>query len=165
MSDQVHVGIDPGLEGAVCVVGATGDLLDWCDTPTLEVVNGKSTKREYADPMMAKILGGIRDRWDVQRVALEKVHSMPEQGVASSFHFGVGFGLWRGIIAAMGLRLELVPPQRWKRALMADMGREKDASRLRALQLWPGQAEVFKLKKHHGRSDAALIAEWARRLG
>ena len=161
----VYVGIDPGLDGAVAVVCAGGGLLDWCDTPTLEVERRGARRREYADAMMARVLGCVAERWMVAGVALEHVHSMPAQGVRSSFTFGVGVGLWRGIIAGLGLPLSLVAPQRWRGALLDGMGRDKDASRLRALQLWPTSVDVFRRRRDDGRADAALMAEWLRRSG
>src|SRR3972149_106748 len=77
----VYVGIDPGLDGAVAVVCAGGGLLDWCDTPTLEVERRGARRREYADAMMARVLGCVAERWMVAGVALEDGHSMPAQGV------------------------------------------------------------------------------------
>ena len=42
------------------------------------------------------------------------------------------------------------------------MGRSagKDASRMRAMELFPSKAELFKRAKDDGRADAALIAYW-----
>ena len=94
-------------------------------------------------------------------VAIERVHSMPKQGVASSFKFGMGFGIWLGILAALRLPHELVTPQAWKKLMLAGMPKEKDASRQRAMQLFPDVD--LSLKRHHGRADALLIAEWLRR--
>jgi hypothetical protein len=36
----------------------------------------------------------------------------------------------------------------------------KDASRMRAMELFPSKAELFKRAKDDGRADAALIAYW-----
>jgi crossover junction endodeoxyribonuclease RuvC len=52
--------------------------------------------------------------------------------------------------------LTLVAPQLWQKAVGLRDG--KDGSRLRAMELFPAYAELFRLKKAHGRSDAALIA-------
>lgn len=154
MKDICYVGIDPGLDGAIARIWPDGDL-HVLDTPTLMV--GKKRQLDYARA----------SRWldplphHPYFVCLEKVHSMPKQGVASSFNFGVGFGIWLGIIGALRLRHELVTPQRWKKLMMDGMPKEKDASRQRAQQLFP-EAELH-LKKHHGRADALLLAEYLRR--
>lgn len=159
---RICVGIDPGLDGAVCLLYDNGHAeLD--DTPTLNVGRGKVTKRDYAIPEMVRLLRRLQG--DDVAVALEAVHSMPGQGVASTFTFGVGFGVWQGILAALGLPYDLVPPQRWKKTMMDGMGQDKDASRLRALQLFPHMCEELRRKKDNGRAEALLLAEYRRRLG
>jgi hypothetical protein len=89
---------------------------------------------------------------------------MPKQGVASSFCFGEGKGMWEGIIAAYAMAVELVSPQRWKKEMMADQGKDKSAARFKAMALFPSLADQLKLVKHDGRAEALLMAEYARRL-
>ena len=101
--------------------------------------------------------------WNSIHVALEKVHSMPGQGVRSMFSMGEGYGIWKGIITALGYPLHLITPQEWKKEMMGGMGKEKDASRLKAMQLFPKIADQLQLKKDHGKADALLIAEYLRR--
>jgi len=161
---KLYIGIDPGLDGAL--VATSDKAAYFWDTPSLLV----GTKRQPDVAAMSRILdqevegaSGIgRPGW---RVAIEAVHSMPKQGVASSFAFGFGYGVWFGLLTALGISFETVSPQRWKKSLMDGMPREKDSSRQRAMQLFPKTAEDLKLKKHHGRADALLIAEWRRRTG
>jgi crossover junction endodeoxyribonuclease RuvC len=165
---MIYLGIDPGLDGAVAAIsGNPGDLPPWIvalDTPTAK----DGTKRRYlvADmrQMLVKLLGGTNGAALCDAyAAIERVHSMPKQGVASSFTFGEGFGLWQGVLTGLGIPFDLVTPQRWKKTLLDGASKEKDASRIRAQQLFP--TVDLKLKKHHGRADALLIAEWRRRQG
>ena len=88
---------------------------------------------------------------------------MPEQGVTSTFSMGHGLGLWEGILSALGVPYQMVTPQAWKKAMMAGQEKEKDASRQVAMRLFPSTIPKLSLKKHHGRSDALLIAEYLRR--
>jgi hypothetical protein len=48
---------------------------------------------------------------------IEKVHSMPSQGVSSSFTFGKNYGFLRGCLTAAGIPFEEVTPQVWMKAL------------------------------------------------
>ena len=155
-----YIGIDPGLDGAVAFVFDDGAPLVF-DTPTLRVGSGKVTRRVYNPQAMAEIIASCSNR---RHVFIEDVHSMPGQGVASTFTFGVGFGTWLGILAALGLSYDRVPPQRWKRAMLDGMGHDKDASRVRAIQLFPAVADQLGLKKHDGRAEALLLAEYGRRV-
>jgi hypothetical protein len=157
---MIFIGIDPGLGGAVGVLHdqAAAEIFD---TPTLTVV-GEKTKRKYNVSAMASILEPFQTEQVL--VVLENVHSMPKQGVASSFSFGEGLGLWKGIIAAYNLPMEMPSPQRWKKVIMADQGKDKDASRFKAIQLFPSLADQLNLVKHDGRAEALLMAEYGRRL-
>ena len=77
----------------------------------------------------------------------------------------MGYGIWIGILEALKIPYTEVPPQTWKRLLMAGERKEKDASRAVARRLWPDQTEeALSRRKDHGRADAALIAEYARRV-
>jgi crossover junction endodeoxyribonuclease RuvC len=89
---------------------------------------------------------------------------MPKQGVASSFSFGQGLGMWQGIIAALGLPLEMPSPQRWKKEMLADQGKDKDASRFKAIQLFPTLAVQLSRVKDDGRAEALLMAAYGQRL-
>lgn len=157
------IGIDPGLTGALVVL-PEGRFFD---TPVAQL-KAKSAKRTYLVAEMVSLLQSYSYCWGSDgsdtHVYIEAVHSMPGQGVASTFNFGRGYGLWEGIVAALGIPCTLVRPERWKRAMMAGMsGKEKDASRVRAMQLYPQLAGELTLKKHHGRADALLIAAYGQR--
>lgn len=155
-----YIGIDPGLDGAVAVIDVVFNRVRLLDVPTLSV----GTKREYDAAGMAALLREFEPDNFGGVAVIESVHSMPEQGVASSFAFGKGLGIWLGILAALQIPHELVTPQRWKKTVMDGMAKEKDASRQRAIQLFPAAAADLKLKKHHGRADALLMAEFKRRV-
>lgn len=90
-------------------------------------------------------------------IVIEKVHSMPHQGVASSFKFGKNYGIAIGVATSLSHPLVKLTPQEWKRA-NGLIGKEKDASRQLAMELWPQHADHFKRKKDDGRAEAALIA-------
>ena len=158
------IGIDPGFDGGMAVVDTHGNLMGLYDTPTLEVSGGSKTKRRYNLPAMVAILSRYQKRDGVIRVALEDVHSMPKQGVASSFVFGRGLGVWEGILAALQIPVHMISPQKWKKAMMDGMGKDKDASRVRALELCPAAITGLNLKKHHGRADALLMALYLRQI-
>jgi Holliday junction resolvasome RuvABC endonuclease subunit len=150
------IGIDPGLDGAIAVMCEGSITL--IDTPT--VCNGK--KRDMDLYTIVRLLKGLSNSQDVM-AAIESVHSMPGQGVASTFSFGKGFGMWLGILAALNIPHQAVAPQTWKKVMLADGGKEKDASRVKAMQLYPQIADQLSRKKDHGRADALLIAAWAQR--
>jgi crossover junction endodeoxyribonuclease RuvC len=152
------IGIDPGLDGAVAIIEPS-EFMVW-DTPTLTVKGAKGNRREYALVQMADWLRP----WAGTSVAfIENVHAMPGQGVRSMFTMGYGVGAWHAILATLGIIYTTVTPQRWKGVLLDGMGKDKDAGRLRAMQLFPSKSHLFDRKKDDGRADAILIAEYGRR--
>jgi hypothetical protein len=159
---KLFLGIDPGLSGAVALV--TENSVQLYDSPSWAVESKKGVKHEYNVAGMVGIIveaiACVENRGSIL-AGLESVHSMPDQGVASSFKFGVGLGIWQGILAALGITYQMIPPQRWKKALMDGMGKEKDASMIVAQRLFPN-ADIH-LRKHHGRADALLLAEFMKR--
>ena len=154
------IGIDPGLTGAVAILP---DGL-FFDTPTASVKKG-SSKKVYLVAEMASFIRSFGDSSDPHsHVYIEDVHAMPGQGVSSTFNFGRGFGLWEGIVAALGIPYTLITPQRWQKVMLTGLpGKDKGASRVRAGQLFPQLAGQLNRVKDHGRADALLIAEYGRR--
>lgn len=88
---------------------------------------------------------------------IEKVHSMPKQGVASSFTFGRGFGVLIGALAALRIRYEFVTPQTWQKAMGCMSKGDKNVTKAAAQRLFP------QVKVTHAIADALLIAEYGRR--
>ena len=160
MSDLATVGIDPGMDGAIALV-LNDKLIEVIDMPTFERKIGKKTTREINPHIVAaEIKGLVLACAEAEPfIIIEKVHSMPGQGVASSFAFGRGVGIIEGVVAALGLPLGYSTPQQWKKRAGL-VNQPKGASRQTATNLWPDFADEFRLVKHDGRADAALIARY-----
>ena len=149
------IGIDIGISGAISVFDwNTRSLLEVIDMPTLEVDSGKTKKRHINAVSLANYLEGFTDT----HVVIEKVGAMPGQGVTSMFNFGRSAGIIEGVVAALEMPHTYVTPAAWTKAVGRAAG--KDASRMRAMELFPAQADLFKRAKDDGRADAALIAYW-----
>lgn len=162
---MIFIGIDPGLTGAISSINVSkkGSVVRVADTPILTVQKGNKNKREFIPSGMVELVNEFTEyRSEFVQVFIEQVGAMPKQGVSSVFSFGRGYGIWIGIIAALGLPVTFVTPQRWKKVMMDGIA-DKDAARLRTMQLFPQMSEALKLKKHDGRAEAILIAEYGRR--
>lgn len=159
---MILIGIDLGLGGAVAVFD-DGEPFGLHDMPVLDVGAGKKTKREYNLAELSNLLKKHTDGEKRVLAILEKVHAMPGQGVSSMFKFGFGAGAVEGVLAALQIPYEKVAPVRWKKVMMGDMGKDKDAARQRAIQLFPDMSQQMSRKKDHGRAEALLLAEYLRR--
>jgi crossover junction endodeoxyribonuclease RuvC len=91
-------------------------------------------------------------------VIIERVGAMPKQGVSSTFRFGKSYGVAIGVVAALKIPVHFVAAGVWKRHF--NLPADKEAARARALQLWPGRAELFSRRRDHNRAEAALLARY-----
>jgi crossover junction endodeoxyribonuclease RuvC len=142
------LGIDPGRSGAAVVLSMTGE--------PLAVIRGDQSADEIATEMAEAI---SRRPVNVRLAVLEDVHSMPKQGVASTFTFGESKGIWKGIMGCYRLRSELVSPQKWQKALGCLSGGDKNVTKAAALAMFPAVGKGIT----HQVADAYLLAEYARR--
>lgn len=154
-----YAGIDPGFTGAIAFISPDGKTYFVHDAPTREVAftkNGKkATRPEFAPGDMVDLL----QEYTLRAIAIEEVTARAGQGVTSMFRFGHGLGLWQGMAIALNIACMKPRPAEWKLAFNL-VGEDKDASRLLAREHFPN-AELH-LKKHHGRAEALLLAEYAR---
>ena len=146
------LGIDPGQSGALAVVDRAGRLNAVEDMP---VVDG------WVSPvLLAHAIFRLTEEYGLIDLAVvERVRSMPKQGVASSFKFGAAWGIAVGACAAY--RLEQPTPAVWKRHM--GITSDKETARRSALDRWPGSASLFARKKDADRAEAVLLAEWGLR--
>jgi crossover junction endodeoxyribonuclease RuvC len=94
----------------------------------------------------------------VERVVIENVHSMPKQGVASSFKFGMGVGIIHGVAGALRLPVTLVTPTQWK--AFHSLSSDKEAARALAIRRWPEHNRHLDRRKDADRAEALLIGDW-----
>jgi crossover junction endodeoxyribonuclease RuvC len=151
------IGVDPGLSGAIAVMSP--ESLKIFDMPTMTVERNGKAKRQVSAIELAEMLYLYSGR-DCH-VYCERVSAMAGQGVTSVFSFGRSFGMIEGILAAFKMPVTFVPPATWVKAV--GRGQGKDASRARAMELFPSDQDQFKRVKDDGRADAALIAHWGSR--
>jgi len=151
---KYSIGIDPGLSGAIAIISP--ENLKIFDMPTMTVERNGKAKRQVSASELAEMLYLYSGR-DCH-VYCERVSAMAGQGVTSVFSFGRSFGMIDGILAAFRLPVTFVPPATWVKAV--GRGQGKDASRARAMELFPSDQDQFKRVKDDGRADAALIAYW-----
>lgn len=148
------IGIDPGLSGAITIM--KGNLIIISDVPVLS----DGTKRRYDIRAMLNLLAKVGE--DCKAV-IEDVHAMPGQGVTSMFSMGYGLGLWHMALTASGIPFERIRPAKWKSTFDL-IKKEKDASRLKAREMFPALCDELARKKDDGRAESLLMAEYARRL-
>lgn len=149
-----HVlGIDPGVNGAVALLSAEGDLIDVVDMPTL--ADGTGGKRAINAPLLA---AQIRT-WAPTLAFCEFVGARPGEGPVGAFSFGRCRGVIEGTLGASGIPVQMLAPAWWKRRAGIAPGTDrKDEARSKAIARWPSMADRFARKRDDGRAEACLIA-------
>jgi crossover junction endodeoxyribonuclease RuvC len=136
-----------------------GKIIDVVEMPTM--TEGKKNKKQVnGSQIFNEILSRIKklDKKDV-KVIIEQVSAMPGQGVTSMFNFGQSFGILKGICSAMQLPMYFVRPAKWKKYFNL-INSEKDASRTRAIEIFPYFSGQLSRKKDSNKADAILIASF-----
>ena len=152
------IGIDPGISGSICFF-EDGKIIDVVVMPTM--TDGKKNKRQVnGSQIYNEILKRIIkiEKQNV-RVIIEQVSAMPGQGVTSMFNFGQSFGILKGICSAMQLPMYFVRPAKWKKYFNL-INSEKDASRTKAIEIFPYFSTELSRKKDSNKADAILIASF-----
>ena len=155
------IGIDPGLSGAIAVL-ENNNVLNIFDIPVMS--EGKKNKRQLNSALLVNLLKENIIKDEEVAVVVEQVNAMPGQGVTSMFNFGQTFGAIKGICAALELPIYFVRPSKWKKHFEL-INSSKDASRTKAVEMYPTLAESLSRKKDVNKSDAILIARFFSETG
>lgn len=150
---MIYIGIDPGKNGGIAII-----ITSNVDSNFNKVVSSE----KYSDD---NLLNTCRAFTGANVVCvLEKVNTMPGQGVVSMFNFGQNFGFIQGVLKAYGIPYELVTPQKWKKEFSCTS--DKNTSIEVCKRLFPSvnlKATDRCKKDHDGMAEALLIAEYGRR--
>ena len=149
------IGIDPGISGSICFF-ENGRIKDVIEMPTM--TEGKKNKKQVNGSQIFNEISRRIENFDKKeiKVVIEHVSAMPGQGVTSMFNFGQSFGILKGICSAMQLSMFFVRPAKWKKYFSL-INSEKDASRTRAIEIFPYFSSQLSKKKDSNKADAILI--------
>ena len=152
------IGIDPGISGSICFF-QDGEIKDVVEMPTM--IEGKKNKKQVNGSQIFNEISEKIKNMDKKniKVVIEHVTAMPGQGVTSMFNFGQSFGILKGICSAMQLSVYFVRPAKWKKYFNL-INSEKDASRTRAIEIFPYYSSNLSRKKDSNKADAILIASY-----
>lgn len=159
-TNEVVIGIDPGIHGALAVLETcSGHLLDKLKMPD-------DIHETY------RFLFSLRQTFPTLIIACEKAQTVPmRDGVKSAFTNGRNFGKLEATIRLLYVPVQFIPPNTWQAELHkgSDGIGPKERSLSVAKNLWPCEKFVFNeeskrsLKPHDGLVDAMLVGEFLRR--
>lgn len=140
---MIFAAIDPGAVSAAIAVFHRGAPVFVDDLRTLNgMIDAVAFARALQDMKVAHVI-------------VENVHSMPGQGVASTFKFGMGCGIIHGVCGALRLPMSLVTPNQWK--AYYNLKADKEQARERAIRAWPEFHDRLERRKDVNRAEALLI--------
>ena len=150
---KAWLGADPGAKGALCYITEAGRIhfIDWKD-----------------EKHMGEMLDMIASTYDIQLCVLEKVSSMPGQGVKSMFSMGRNLGMWMALLR--NIPYVMLAPITWRKGIVtkSDGADPKKAVKNVCKRMFPtydnklyGPRGGYK----DGRGDALLLAYVAKQKG
>lgn len=140
------IGVDPGKSGGIVVLDENLTVIEVADIK-------KQTHHSLSD-LLAR-------HNDAKLCFIEKVHSMPGQGVSTTFAFGEIYGLLQGLIIANKIPIDYVTPRSWQ-AFLGIKKKQKSESQTdfkRRLKQH-AQNKYPREKIINNTADAYLIAEY-----
>lgn len=153
---MIYIGIDPGVQGGIA----------WrrgADMPVAE-------KMPMTPHDLHELLHGIARQCMTRGSGLrctcylERVHSMPGQGVKSTFTFGRGFGRLEGVLASLKIPYIEVNPGPWQRALGIQKIKDEPSVAKKRRHKALAQKLFPNLRVTNANVDALLICEYAMRI-
>ena len=152
------IGIDPGISGSICFF-EDGKVIDIIEMPSM--AEGKKNKKQVNGSQIYNEINSRIKKLNKQeiKVVIEQVSAMPGQGVTSMFNFGQSFGVLKGICSAMELPMYFIRTAKWKKYFNL-INSEKDASRTKAIQIFPYISSQLSKKKDSNKADAILLASF-----
>jgi len=155
---MIIIGIDPGISGSICFF-EDGKVTDIVEMPNM--ADGKKNKRQVNGAQIYNEISSRIKNFNKEdiKVVIEQVSAMPGQGVTSMFNFGQSFGILKGICSAMQLSTYFIRPAKWKKYFNL-INSEKDASRTKAIQIFPYISSKLSKKKDANKADAILLASF-----
>ena len=152
------IGIDPGISGSICFF-QDGKILEVLEMPTM--TEGKKNKKQVNGSQIFNEISFRIKTYEKKniKVVIEQVSAMPGQGVTSMFNFGQSFGVIKGIFSTLEIPIYFVSPAKWKKHFNL-IGSEKDASRTKAIELFPKFSNEISRKKDANKADAILIGKY-----
>ena len=156
---MITIGIDPGLTGALAMLGHKAEFLRVSDIPVMKRLGPKAAvKNQVNGAALEEILRGWTEDYDKNEIVafIETPIAFPGQHVATIAAAFLTAGIIEGVLSARHFAHQLVRPADWKKAM--GLSADKDQARARAIRLYP--EAPLALAKHHNRAEALLIARY-----
>lgn len=151
---QCWIGVDPGWSGGIATIYAEEGRI------RVEAVKMPATEADIWTIFASYYPASIRCD-----AIIEKVHSMPKQGVSSTFKFGHNYGFLRGMLVAASIPFREVTPQAWQKwagARGSGKSQTKTEHKNKLKQLAQQRFPELRSSITLATADALLIAAYCR---
>jgi len=159
MEVTLFIGIDPGLQGGLAALPGSTKIEP--RAIIMPVTAGETCPRGILD--FLRHYAGICPPYQILCI-LEWAQAMPKQGITSTFGYGCGWGMIRACLVACNIPHILARPTTWKKVVLADTKKDKEAACGVAHRLYP----TINLRRtpactidHDGMADAVCLAIFA----
>lgn len=141
VTHKLIMGIDPGQSGAI-------SILSFDSTYYMSFNLKNLTQRDISDALETQV---------IEKAFIEKVHSMPDDGVKSAWSFSGSYHTLKMGLICHKIPFEEVAPFTWQCKMKCRTKGDKNVSKRKAQELFPN------IKITHANADSLLIAEFGRK--
>lgn len=159
---NLYLGIDPGLQGGFALISQDSKVIMASPLPLSTIDEKKSINSLLLYDHLKRYVEHIKYG------AIELVHSMPKQGVVSTFTFGKGFGAILSVLEILKIHHIQVPSQKWKKEILGEVTSDKEKSIVYAQSLETNREYINirrNFKPHDGVAEAICLGMYARKIG
>lgn len=153
-----YLGFDPGKKGFMCLYNA-----NYSGYKHYPLFDGNRLNRD-----MLEVLEKL-SKTSTMMAVVEQVHSMPHQGVASTFSFGTNYGMIIGMLETLGIPFTTVTPGKWQKFICEAVDKASNPKQMHynaARRLFPNmdfrRSERCRIYDDN-KVDATLICEYGKR--
>lgn len=155
---MIHIGVDPGLTGAITFISPNTLVVE--DLPTTPLPGNGLIKRRIDGRALAKLVRANVPAGEKAEVFLEQVATMggKNNAVQTQGSLMRTLGAIETVFECMGIPVTMLSPQKWKR--MYGLKADKKKSLATARALYP--EAPLTLASHHNRAESLLLGHWGK---
>lgn len=141
------LGVDPGRQGAIAILDTEARSVTCHDMPDTTAA-------------LHDLIAGLPI---IKKCFVEKPFFPQMIGITNATKIAMAYGTLTGALQWRDIPFVEVRPSKWKAAM--DLSSSKSASREKASQMFPDQADLFRRVRDDGRAESVLIACYGSGVG
>lgn len=160
---QYCIGIDPGMDGAIALLGYEGKKIFWVEVwpmPTIRIVTKTAKARFRRITCHSDLVKLMREEIIIVGKrnligVIERVQAMPRDASVGSINYGENYGALKMLLTCFDVPFVTTRPSGWKRLL--GLGKDKELSMIFFRKNIPKRFHAI-VGNNHNKAEAVILA-------